>query len=377
MPVLFALAARNLIHDRLRFAATLIGIVFAIVLITVQLGLYLGFERMVTAMIDHASADLWVVAKDSQSFENPSPIETRVGGELRRIGGIESVWPVVVGFAEWRLPGGGVTPVLVVGSDLKAGVLAPWNIVDGSVAALFASRTAAVDKTYFARLGISAIGAKSEIRGEPVRVAAVTDGIRSFTTTPYAFSNLDQARAYIGLPGSKTSHFLVRLRPGAEIDTVQREIDSAIRGVRALTPAQFGNEAKSFWLIGTGAGAALFGGALLGIIVGTVVVAQTLYSSTKDHLYEFATLRAIGCSNRYIYAVIAIQALISAAIGFAVAALVGKAVVALTAATALQIVITPVLTIILFSLTLVMCIISACAAILQILRTDPIVVMAP
>ena len=36
------------------------------------------------------------------------------------------------------------------------------------------------------------------------------------------------------------------------------------------------------------------------MIVGTVIVAQTLYSSTKDHLYEFATLRAIGSSSLYI-----------------------------------------------------------------------------
>ena len=49
--------------------------------------------------------------------------------------------------------------------------------------------------------------------------------------------------------------------------------------------------------VGTGAGAALFAGALLGVIVGTVIVAQTLYSSTKDHLSEFATLRAMGYAN--------------------------------------------------------------------------------
>ncbi len=52
-----------------------------------------------------------------------------------------------------------------------------------------------------------------------------------------------------------------------------------------------------YWLFGTGAGVALLGGALLGLIIGTVVVAQTLYSSTKDHLTEFATLRALGSSS--------------------------------------------------------------------------------
>ncbi len=114
-----------------------------------------------------------------------------------------------------------------------------------------------------------------------------------------------------------------------------------------------------------------FAGALLGVIVGTVVVAQTLYASTKEHLNEFATLRAMGSSRRYIYKVIVWQALLSAVIGFSIAALVGDAVVRLTAATALPIVITPGLIVGLFLLTVVMCIGSSIAAIVQVTRIDP------
>ena len=63
MPLVFIIAFRNLFHDRLRFVATVIGIVFSIVLVTIQMGLYFGFGRMVTTMIDHASADLWVMPR--------------------------------------------------------------------------------------------------------------------------------------------------------------------------------------------------------------------------------------------------------------------------------------------------------------------------
>jgi hypothetical protein len=56
MSLILTLASRNLFQDRLRFIATLVGIVFSVVLVMVQLGLYLGFGRMVTAMIDHACA---------------------------------------------------------------------------------------------------------------------------------------------------------------------------------------------------------------------------------------------------------------------------------------------------------------------------------
>jgi putative ABC transport system permease protein len=113
---------------------------------------------------------------------------------------------------------------------------------------------------------------------------------------------------------------------------------------------------------------------VLGIIVGTVIVAQTLYSSTKDHLDEFATLRAIGSSGAYIYTVIIWQALLSAVIGFAGAAGIGAIVVAMTAESALPVIVTPALSVGLFVLTVIMCVASAIAAIMQVMRIDPALV---
>ena len=63
MSLTLTLASRNLLHDRLRFIATLVGIVFSVVLVMIQMGLFLGFGHMVSTMIDHASTDLWVVPK--------------------------------------------------------------------------------------------------------------------------------------------------------------------------------------------------------------------------------------------------------------------------------------------------------------------------
>src|SRR6476620_924791 len=98
MPLVFTLAFRNLFHDRLRFVATVIGIVFSIVLVTVQMGLYLGFGRMVTTMIDHASTDLWIMPKGTKSFEDPSLLDERKRFRALSIGGVMSATPVVIGF---------------------------------------------------------------------------------------------------------------------------------------------------------------------------------------------------------------------------------------------------------------------------------------
>src|SRR5689334_7399618 len=372
MPLVFTLAFRNLFHDRLRLVATVIGIVFSIVLVMVQMGLYLGFGRMVTTMIDNASADLWVMPKGTKCFEDPSLLDARQRHRALSVPGVAEAVPVVIGFADWRTPAGSSTPVFVVGSDLRTGGLQPWNLVEGRLESLSTPNSVAVDRTYFDRLGIAGLGSRAEIRQQTVRVAAVTSGIRSFTTTPYVFMDVDRARSYTGTPSSKATYFLIRRESDADLATVRSNLQATLgNDVEVLTPSEFRERSRSFWLFGTGAGAALFAGALLGIIVGTVIVAQTLYSSTKDHINEFATLRAIGSSRGYIYKVIIWQAMLNAVIGFSLAALVGAAVVRATAASALPIRITPELSVGLFVLTVVMCIISAIAAIMKVTRIDP------
>jgi len=256
----------------------------------------------------------------------------------------------------------------------ESGRIAALEFGEGSLDALAIPGAVAIDRSYFDRLGVSGIGDSAEIRGHKVEVQAVTNGIRSFTTTPYVFTTLDRGRTYTGISANKATYFLVRVSPGADVETVRRGLKANLSDVDILTTAEFRDRSRSFWLFGTGAGFALFAGALLGIIVGTVIVAQTLYSSTKDHLNEFATLRAIGSSSVYIHKVIICQALISAVIGFCLAAGIGWIIVAATADTALPVVMTPTLTLVLFLLTIAMCVVSAIAAILQVTRIDPVTV---
>ncbi|HUO94553.1 MAG TPA: ABC transporter permease [Rhizomicrobium sp.] len=369
MSLIFRLASRNLFQDRLRFIATIIGIVFSIVLVSVQLGLFLGFQKMVTTMIDHTPADLWVVSRGTKCFEDPSLLDKHDQAKALSVPGVSEVVPLIIGFSEWSVPHDGTTPVFVVGTTPKG--LQPWHVVQGSFSAVSDPHGVAIDRSYFGRLGVSALGDTTTIRNHTVAVKAITQGIRSFTTTPYVFAPLDSAQTYIGTAHNEISYLLVHLAHGADAAQVRNALLHKLDKVEVLTPLEFRDRSRSFWLFGTGAGFALFGGALLGAIVGTVIIAQTLYSSTKDHLTEFATLRAIGSSSLYIHKVIITQALLSAVIGFGAAAVIDFIVVWLTFSSALPIVMTPVLTLGLFVLTVVMCVVSAVSAIVQVTRIDP------
>ena len=376
-PIIVTLASRNLFHDRVRLVATLVGIIFSVVLFTVQLGLFFGFERMVSTMIDHAQADLWIAPADTKSFEATAMLDGRERFRALAVPGVAEVTPIMIGFTYWRKPNGkSLTPVFLVGTPPDGGGLQPWNIVEGSLADLSSPQAVAVDRTYFDRLGVTELGDTAEINDKKARVAAVTNGIRSFTTTPYVFTPIERARTYIGAPPSSATYFLVRTTPGANVGDVRRRLAIEMPRLDIITSEEFRNRSRSYWLFGTGAGAALFGSAILGIIVGTVIVAQTLYSSAKDHLSEFATLRAMGSSRRYIYQTILWQALLTAVIGFAIAAGVSLGLVRLTTDTALPIVVTPELILVLFGLTVTMSVVSAISAIVVVTRVDPVTVLA-
>jgi putative ABC transport system permease protein len=293
------------------------------------------------------------------------------------VNGVTAAIPVVVGYASWRKPNGGAsTPVFVVGTPEATAGLQPWNLVEGSLRDLGVPDGVAIDQSYFDELGIAQIGERAEIDNQKARVVAVTKGIRSFTTMPDVFTSIERARTYLGVPPDEANYFIVRVAPNGDAAAVRGQLAGRLSDAEVLTPEQFRRRTRQFWLFDTGAGAALLGSAILGIIVGTIIVAQTLYSSTKDHLKEFATLRAIGSSRTYILKVILSQAFISAVIGFSIAACIDLTLVKFTADAALPIIMTPGLTLGLFVLTVVMCAIAAISAIRVVTRIDPVLVFA-
>ncbi len=375
--MVFTLALRNLLHDRVRLAVTLIGILFSIVLVAVQLGLYLGSSRMITANIARSNADLIVTTFGAKSFEDGGLLlGDRERHQALATPGVESVVPLVVAFAEWRKPEGGSSRVVLIGSDADDQGLLPWGLIQGTVEDIKAPDAIAVDSTYLSELGINGIGDTAQAAGGRVKIRALTEGIRSFTQSPYAYTTLNRARQLLGADDDKSTFLLVKLAPGANITEVQKDLGHRLDSADVLTKDEFESRSLKQWLFRTGAGLALIGGAILGSLVGTVIVAQTLYSSTKDHIHEFATLRALGSSRGYIYKVILAQAGLSAIMGYVLGMAIALLILYLSRNSSLPLVMTPGLAFWLFALTLFMCAISALSAIVKVTKIDPATVFS-
>lgn len=375
--MIFTLAFRNLFHDRIRLAVTLVGILFSIVLVAIQLGMYLGSSRMITAMIERSESDLWITAYGAKSFEEGGILLTsRERHQALATPGVKAVVPLVVAFAEWRKPAGGSTRVALVGTDAEDGALEPWSLVAGTWEDIKSPDGISVDDTYLDALDIEGLGSTAQIGQGRIKVKALTHRIRSFTQSPYVFTTLSRARSLLGADSDKATFYLVQLEPGADAAAIRDELAKKLDGAEVLTKTEFRDRSLKQWLFRTGAGLALIGGALLGILVGTVIVAQTLYSSTKDHLNEFATLRALGSTSGYIYKVILTQAGLSAIIGYVLGLAISLGILYLSRNTPLPLVMTPGLAGALFGLTFFMSAISAISAIIKVTKIDPAMVFS-
>lgn len=375
--MIFTLALRNLLHDHVRLAVTLIGILFSIVLVAVQLGLYLGSSEMITANIARSDADLFITTYGAKSFEDGGILlSDRERHQALATPGVESVVPLVVSFAEWRKPSGGSSRVVLVGSDADDRGLVPWSLVEGTLDDIKAPDAIAVDRSYLSELGVSGIGDTAQAASGRVKIRALTEGIRSFTQSPYAYTTLNRARQLLGVPDDRSTFLLVKLAPGADIAKVRTDLASRLESADVLTKDEFESRSLLQWLFRTGAGLALIGGAILGSLVGTVIVAQTLYSSTKDHIHEFATLRALGSSKSYIHKVILAQAGLSAVMGYVLGMTIALIVLYASRNSSLPLVMTPGLAFWLFALTLFMCSISALSAIVKVTKIDPATVFS-
>jgi len=127
-------------------------------------------------------------------------------------------------------------------------------------------------------------------------------------------------------------------------------------------------------MLTTGAGVAVLIAALLGLVVGVVVFAQTIYATTMDHIREYGTLKAMGAANSYIYRVIITQAGISAVIGYAAAMMISAFVIRASQDGGAAILMPWQLRIGLFFLTIFMCVSAAMLSIKKITNLDPAMV---
>jgi putative ABC transport system permease protein len=97
-----SLALKNLIYDKVRLTVTLVGIVFSVILSSVQLGLFVGFQTATADVIVHSNADIWITSKNLSNIEDGVPLSETKLYQVLATPGVKSATKQIVQFGSWK-----------------------------------------------------------------------------------------------------------------------------------------------------------------------------------------------------------------------------------------------------------------------------------
>jgi putative ABC transport system permease protein len=369
------LARKNLLHDKLRFLITVSGVAFAVTLVFVQVGLFLGLLDNASVTIEHLSADLWVTSKNTANVDFAQTFPETAVQRVRSVPGVDRADNLIVWFMTVSLPTGAKEGTLVYALEDFERWNLPWNVTEGNLADLRRGSYLFLDDSAVKRYGEFRTGEYREIAGRRLKIIGRTRDALSFSTTPISFLDYrlvqDMNESELG---GNTTYVLVKLAPGADPETVRREIRRRLPYNDVFTREEWASRSRRYWVESTGLGLNLVMTIFLGCLVGLIVVAQTLYTSTMEHLKEFGTVKAIGGTNRDIYLILGEQAAIAAVAGFALGGIMAWLLRPAMAGVGLKLIISTPFAVTVGVGTLVLCLAAAMLSFRKAAGIDPALV---
>ncbi len=400
MPVApIPLAWRNLSHDRVRFALFMSGIAFAVVLMGVQLGIMNAMLDSNTAILRAMKCDLILVNPNRSSLMFRAGIVRRASERAREVPGVKETIPVYLEYQTAKLRHTATNPaersanrrLRIIGIDPASrlfdlpGVTAQeWEELNTPGTALFdrmsrphPDQQRHPGETVFGKF---APGVHTELAGRDITFIGGfsmgfdfgTDG--SLIVSDRTFIKWVREPTNPLDPAAEVDLVAVRVHPNTDPMILKAAIQAKYPAgdVLVLTREEMVWREKMFWWGNTPIGFAFGAGVILGFVVGMVICYQILASEVADHLPEYATLKALGYTNRYLSGIVLQESLILAAAGF----VPGMAVtyvtyVVLTHRTGLPMMLTPGRFALILVLTVAMCAASGLLAVRNVKKVDP------
>lgn len=369
------LAIKNLLHDKLRTVMTVAGVAFAVTLVFVQVGLFLGLLDNASVTIEHLQADLWVTSRNTPNVDFAHGFPETLVERVRSVPGVARADNLLVQFLNLTLPNGAEEGMLVYGLEDFSRWGMPWVVESGELADLRRGDYMFLDASAERRFGPFAVGDHREVMGHRLKIIGRTREALSFTTSPIAFIDYDLVQRLSGERiAGRTTYVLVRLAPGADPGEVAAALRARLPFNDVYTRAEWAKRSRNYWIASTGIGLNMYLTVFLGCLVGVVVVTQTLYTSTMEHLKEFGTVKAIGGSNRDIYRILAAQAVIAAVVGFLAGGAMALALAPAMEKIRLKLIVPAELATAVFAGTVLLCLVASLVSFRKVAKIDPALV---
>jgi len=374
------LAWLQLRQEQARLWVAIAGISFAGVLMFLQMGFRGALFSSAVEFHQSLNGDLVMLSSRYRSLISLDRFTERRLYQVAGVKGVAAVSPVYLNFLQWRNPENkAIWDIYAIGVNPEdhvlqlAGVEENYQKLREPDTVLFNSGSRSEFGPIAQQLQQGAAIA-TEVAERAIQVKGLfqlspTFGINAYLVT----SDLNFLRMARFRQAGLIDIGVIKLQPGADIQATLREIKSRLPDdVKVLTKAEFMDAEVAFWNTSTPVGYTFDLGVVIAFIVGAVIVYQILYSDVTDHLPEYATLKAMGFTDRYLLQVVYQESLILATLGFIPGALIALGFYQVThIATLLPMAMDLGRMFFVFILTLLMCIFSATFAIRKLQTLDP------
>jgi len=371
---------KQLRHKPLRLLVAVAGIAFAVLLIMMQLGFRAALFESTLRFHERFQYDIALFSPDSVFIVRPAAFSIRRLYQALGAPGVADVSPVYIFPAVWKNPWGtDRRAIQSMGIDPTKDQFDTPGFADGLAllrqqdVVLFdaASRPEFGDvRTRFEADG----PITTEINNRTVRVAGLIEIGPSFGMDGTVMTSIDNwLRLFPDKPRDEIQLGLIRLEPGADPVAVRDDLRAELpKDVEVLTKADFIARERTYWNGATPIGFVFAFGAIMGLVVGMIIVYQILFADVSEHLNEYATLRAIGYRNGFVSGIVMQQAAILAVLGFVPGAAAATYLYGVAAgATRLPLHMTLERGLTVFGLMLLVCIGSGVLALRKVRKLDP------
>jgi putative ABC transport system permease protein len=377
------LAWRNLTEDPWRLAASTAGAAFAVILMFSQVGFRNALLENMVAVIDRLDGQLFLVNRTRYMLTTPAAFPKRRLEKVLGFDGVISANPFYVDVREttkWRNPASGLGRRIRVLAYPPAADLLDLPEIRAQRAAWDRPEAALADKRSKADLyGKFEPGEVSELRSRRIRVAGLFDlgtDFRSNGTLLMSeanFLNYFPERRIGREDDPIVDVGVIRLRAGTDegplVRAIRRELPA---DVVLLTKAEFKEKERMFWEAVAPIGVVFDIGVVMGFIVGIAICYQVLFSEISDRVAEFATLKAMGYSGPSLLRVIVEEGIYLAILGYAFGMIVSLVLARyLERETGLNLDVRIGDSLIIFALTVIMCVLSGLLAGRKLSTVDP------
>jgi len=367
-------------HKPLRLLVAVAGISFAVMLILMQLGFRSALFESTLRFHERFRYDIALFSTESVFIVRPAPFTIRRLYEALGSPDVKSVSPVYIFPATWKNPWDNARRSLnAVGIDPTRDVLDTPGFA-GNLHRLAAQDVVLFDRA--SRPEFGPVGQEwredapivTEINDRSVSVVGLVEIGPSFGIDGTVITSVDNwLRLFPDRSRNQIQLGLVTLKPGVDPLAARDRLRSYVpTDVLVLTKADFAAREKAYWNGATPIGYVFAFGAIMGLVVGAIIVYQILFADVSEHLREYATLRAMGYRNKFVSGIVLQQAAILAVLGY----LPGMAASVLlyrsaAHATRLPLHLTTDRAVTVFLLTLAMCALSGFLALRKVRRLDP------